>query len=115
MILSENTFRKDRIKHIKKMDPLDKLSYYMDAYIRYLTLKHDFEIDIKDNILTLSYLWKNARIKSFAEYCDPSTNYYETDHGDNWKEKRWAEKYTLTETGIFRDEWLFNKKKNNGK
>jgi hypothetical protein len=85
------------------MDELDKLSVYMDHYIRCLCLKHDYvELDY-DGEIKKKFLWKNSPITSFSDYIDPSKNFFETDNGEDWKENHWAERYTLTCTGIFRD------------
>jgi hypothetical protein len=95
--------RKLVLESIVNMDELDKLTLYMDYYIRQICLKYNYaEWDV-DGENVKKFLWANSPIMSFKEYTDPSKNFFETDRGEDWKENHWAERYTLTCTGLFRD------------
>lgn len=93
--------RKEYLSSVVNMDELEKLRFYMDYYIRCICLKYDYaELDY-DGEIRKRFLWKDSPIMSFKEYIEPSKHYFETDHGEDWKERHWAERHTLTCTGLF--------------
>ena len=107
------------LNRYNQLTNVDKYHMFMQYYINQLASNHTIHIlnikpkeqwlqstvhdinipSFKGNIIrwgTFTY----SKIESVDDYCDSNRIKLE-DHGDNWKEKGWATKFTLTTSGIY--------------
>lgn len=104
----------DIINEINSLDELEKLSIYMKYYISILAMKHGFyTVDrYKKNIelygvphetfnnINIYKYDKDAKAISFQEFIS-SSNIKVFDNGENWKERHYAQRYTVQLNGIY--------------
>jgi hypothetical protein len=95
---------KDKIiDYFNSLSDLDRLSIYMEYFIRQVSLKHDF--DIRDDF-SFKRLWKDISICSFEEYIS-NNNLVVIDNGDDFGKYGYAQRIRNEYNGIY--EYIYHK------
>lgn len=80
---------KGELKHVGE----NELGYKVFAYDN----KYEW---VGEDSVEFEKLWQDISIIPFEDWISKD-NYKINDHGENWKEQYWADRYTIQRTGIY--------------